>query len=223
MHARPYLVFFMAPALAYVAVLLLLAVFVVQPLPMLGWIGLGTAATIVILVAGAASALLPRSRTNAARGQDHPGDASSLLVVVDTRCDTAELCRAVQRSIGGDTVEVLVLAPVLASPLHFLTEDESAERELVHARLTEIVHGLTRLGVAAHGRLGDDDPLPAIGDALVEFPAREILLAMPENADPNWVEYDLERRARDAYGARVSHLTVRGAGSTRTSSAHAHT
>jgi len=219
-RTRPYLVFFMAPALAYLTVLLLVAVFVVKP-PTLGWIGFAVAATIVILIAGVVSFLLPRSRTNPDRLHARADGSVRLIVIADARCDIAELCRAVQRSTDADTAEVLVVAPVPASPLHFLTNDEENERELAHARLNEIVQGLTRSGIAASGQLGDDDPLPAIGDALVDFPAREVLLVTPEDAGPSWVEYDLERRAGDAYGVRISHLTGTGTRPTSPSSAHA--
>lgn len=207
MRERPYLAFFIAPALAYLAVLLLVAVFVVEPTT-LGWVGFGVAATIGLLVAAGASVLLPRSRTNADQAHPHPDGLFRLLVVADTRCEIAQLCRAVRNSTAGRAADVLVLAPVITSPLHFLTDSEDREREEACARLAEIVQELTRLGVAARGRLGDDDPLPAIGDALVEFPAREILLVMPEDRRRSWLEHDLERRARDAYGVHVSELTV---------------
>jgi len=205
MRARPYLVFFLAPVLAYLAVLLLVGVFVVEPTT-LGWVGFGVAAVVGLLIGGAASYLYPRSRANAARLRPRLGERFRLLVVADTHCDRAALCGAVQRSLAGRPGEVLVLAPVLASPLHFLTDAEEGEREDARTRLTEAVLGLEGLGIESHGMLGGDDPLQAIGDALAGFPATEILLVSPERR--SWLEHDLERKARDAFGVHVSTVTL---------------
>ena len=207
MRARPYLVFFVAPVLAYLAVLFLVGVLVVEPTT-LGWIGFGVAGAIGLSIGVGASYLYPRSRANAERLHPRLDRSFRLLVVADARCEGAELCRAVERSLAGRSGEVLVLASVLASPLHFLTEAEEAEREDARTRLTEAVRGLERLGVTTHGMLGGDDPLQAIGDALAGFPASEILLVAAERR--SWLEQDLERNARDAFGVHVSTVSLAG-------------
>ena len=203
MRTRPYVVFFLGPVLAYLVVLLLIAVFVVEPTT-LGWVGFGVAAAVGLLIGGAASFLYPRSRTNALRPHPEAGGPLRLLVVADTHCEGTALCGAVQRALAGRAGEVLVIAPVMASPLHFLTNAEDAESEDARVRLTEALQGLAALGIAAQGTLGSDDPLEAIGDALAGFPANEILLAAPEQGRRNWLERDLERKARDTYGVHVS-------------------
>lgn len=205
MRTRPYLVFFVAPVLTYLAVLFLVGVFVVEP-STLGWVGFGVAAVVGLLIGGVVSYLYPRSRANAARVHSRLGERFRLLVVADARCDRAELCRAVQRSLAGRPGEVFVLAPVLASPLHFLTDAEEGEREDARVRLTEAVLGLEGLGIESHGMVGGDDPLQAIGDALAGFPATEILLVARERR--SWLEHDLERKTRDAFGVHVSTVTL---------------
>jgi hypothetical protein len=204
MRARPYLVFFLAPVVAYLAVLLV-AAFVVEP-SALGWVGFGVAAMVGLLIGAAASFLYSRSRTNAPRLHPRSDGPLRLLVIVDTHCDGTALCRAVERTVARRAAEVLVVAPVLASPLHFLTDAEEGEREDARIRLDEALQGLTRLGLEARGTLGSDDPLQAIGDALAGFPAGEILLAAPERGHRTWLERDLERKARDTYGIHVSSL-----------------
>ena len=206
MRARPYLVFFLAPVFVYLIVLLLVAVFVVES-STLGWVGFAVAAVIGLLVGAVASFLYPRSRANAPRLNPRPDGLFRLLVVADAHCNGSALCQAVQQKVAGRPAEVLVLAPVLASPLHFLTDAEEAEREDARVRLTEALQGLARLGVEARGTLGSDDPLQAIGDALAGFPAGEILLAAPKRKR-SWLEHDLERKARDTYGVHVSSLTL---------------
>jgi hypothetical protein len=182
-------------------------VFVTEP-PTLGWIGFGVAAAVGLAIAGVASYLYPRSRANAHRLHPHLDGLFRLLVVADVRCDGAALCDAVQHSVAGRVSDVLVVAPVLASPLHFLTDAEDGDRADADLRLTEATDALGRLGITARGTIGSDDPLQAIGDALAGFPASEILLAAAASTQRNWLDFDLERKARDAYGVHVASVTL---------------
>jgi hypothetical protein len=202
-----FLLFFVGPVLVYLGVLLAVAVFVVTP-STLGWIGFGVVAFIGLLIGLVAARLYPLTRTNAVRLQPRPGEPLRLLVVADVGCDNAALCRGVQRRIGGQAAEVVVVAPVLASPLHFLTDAEPSERDNAKARLNEALARLARLGIAARGVVGSDDPLQAIGDALTDFPAGEIMLAAPATSTRHWLEQDLERKVCDVYGVPLSVLDL---------------
>jgi hypothetical protein len=73
--------------------------------------------------------------------------------------------------------EVLVVAPALNSWLRHWTSDEDAARSRAYERAAGWVEHLGRSGVHAEGRVGDADPLRAIADALVSFPADEIVIA----------------------------------------------
>ena len=64
--------------------------------------------------------------------------------------------------------------------------------------------------LATRGAVGSDDPLQAIGDALAVFRAGEVLLVAPEMSRRRWLDYDLERQARDVYGVHVSVVTTEG-------------
>ena len=105
-----------------------------------------------------------------------------LLVVADERCDSVSLAAALGAKVAANDAVVFVVAPVLASPLHFLAEDEERQREDARERLDETLNELTQFGIAARGMVGSDDPLQAIGDALARFPANEILFAAPTEA-----------------------------------------
>ncbi len=206
------LLFFVGPVVVYLGVLLAIALFVVTP-STLGWIGFAVVAAVGLLIGAAASRLYPLTRTNAVRIHPRHSDTSRLLVVADLHCDRAALCGAVQSHIAGrpGPVEVFVVAPVLASPLHFLTDAEPGERQDADARLQEALQGLTSVGIRARGAVGNDDPLQAIGDALAAFRAGEILLVAPETSRRRWLEHDLERHTRDVYGLRVSLVTTASA------------
>jgi len=207
MRRRPYVLFFLGPVVAYLVVLFLVALYIAKPSG-LGWIGFGVAAAVGLSIGTAASFIYPRSRTEASRRHPRLGDQLRLLLVADRHCEESVLCAAVQREVADRPAEVLVLAPVLPPALHFLTDVEENDRDDARARLTESLQALARLGIEAKGTLGSDDPLQAIGDALAGFDANEILVVRSERAERSFFEYDLERKARDAYGIHVATVTV---------------
>lgn len=207
MRTKPYLVFFLGPVLAYLAVLLVVGLYVTTP-PALGWLGFGVVALLGVLAAGLAAYLYPLSRTNAERRHPRSDAPFRLLVVLDSDSDPKVLRRAVRRTLAGRSGEVLVVAPVISSPIRFLTDSDGEERAAAEARLGSAVQALRQAGIAAEGVLGSDDPLLAIGDALTAFPASGILLVAPEAARRGWLEHDLERKVRDVYGEHVTHVAT---------------
>jgi hypothetical protein len=207
MRSKSYQRVILVPVLAYLGAVLLLAVFVVKP-SALGWVGFGVLAAIGLLIGGFAAFLYPRMGTNTNRIHPRADGLFRLLVVADAHCESTPFCEAVRGTIAGRAAEVLVVAPVLASPLHYLTNAEDSEREDARVRLAETLQGLARFGIEARGVVGTDDPLQAIGDSLAGFPATEILLAAPEARQRTWLEHGLERQARDVSGVHVSSLTI---------------
>ena len=179
------------PVAGYLAILLLVAAFVARP-PLLGWIGLGVVAALGLALAFGALVLFPRMRANVEPASTAEG--TRLLVLADTRCPGERLCDTVAARLAGRDAEVLVVAPVLASPLHYLAGDEEGERSDARSRLDAVVTGLRRRGFRVEGRLGDDDPLQALGDALAGFPAGEALVVTSAHA--HWLEDRLFERAR---------------------------
>ncbi|MGD0714166.1 MAG: hypothetical protein ABSB24_08280 [Gaiellaceae bacterium] len=180
-----------APVGAYLMLLVLVAALWVKP-PLLGWIGLAVVAVLSATIATGALVLFPRMRRNV-----DPVEGSArrrLLVLADARCSATEICGSIVAALAGPNPEVLVVAPVLASPLHYLFGDEKAEQAEAEARLDAIVDGLRAEGIAARGRIGDDDPVQALGDALAEFPAVEALVVT--SAHTHWLEGDLFERGR---------------------------
>lgn len=179
------------PVAAYLAILALVAGLHTHP-PALGWIGLGVVAAIALALAGGALVLFPRMRANV-EAAVRP-DPERLLVLADASCSAERICDTVACRLGGADVDVLVVAPVLASPLHYLADDEDTDRTAAEERLAAVVTQLRRRGLHAEGRIGSDDPLQALGDALATFPAGEALLVT--GAQTHWLEPGLFERAR---------------------------
>lgn len=102
------------------------------------------------------------------------------VLVVTTKPLTADRLRA---ALGSDDVEVVVLAPALhASGLRFWLSD--ADEAIARARwvAASTVDALSDAGIEARGDTGEADPMDAVADVLVTFPAERILLfARPED------------------------------------------
>lgn len=179
------------PVVGYLAILLLVAALHTRP-PLLGWIGLGVVAALAVALAAGALVLFPRMRANV--DPTPAPEERRLLVLADARCSGDRLCDTVAARLAGRDADVLVVAPVLASPLHYLAGDEDGERADAQARLDAVVAGLRRRGLRVEGRLGDDDPLQALGDALAGFPAGEALVVTAQQG--HWLEDHLFERAR---------------------------
>ena len=95
---------------------------------------------------------------------------------------------------------VFVVAPALNSRLRRWVSDEDRARRRAADRLHAYLDRLDQHGVHAEGRVGDADPLLAIADALVTFPADEIVIV----ADAIPLAEQLVRRARKRFSVRAS-------------------
>jgi hypothetical protein len=98
-----------------------------------------------------------------------------VLVIASERI-SADRLRAAR---GGaiDDAEIMVVAPALhRSALRFWLSD--ADEAIQRAELVqrETVEGLDDAGLDAHGDTGESDPVKAVEDVLVTFPAERIVL-----------------------------------------------
>ena len=180
------------PVAAYLALLLVVAVYTRPPL--LGWIGLAVVFLVGVGLAAGAAVLFPRMRTNVTPPAVEAPEGS-VLVLADARCATGPLCKSVSSHLHGRAGPVHVVAPILASRLHYLSDDEGRERQDAQRRLEETLAGLRRAGIDASGSLGTDEPLQSLGDALASHPARELVIVTARES--HWLESDLVERARE--------------------------
>jgi hypothetical protein len=110
------------------------------------------------------------------------------VLVVATEPISADRLRA---ALGAatDDAEIMVVAPALhRSALRFWLSDadEAIQRaELVQRETTE---GLDDAGLDAHGDTGEGDPVKAVEDVLVTFPAERILLFTRPSSEQRYGE-----------------------------------
>jgi hypothetical protein len=204
----------------YLTTQLAIVVTLGEKLPLLGWIGFAVASTIVLAASTILAVFLVRSSRGAGseapivRPSGTPG-VHRILLVADEGCVGESLCRPLVERAGDQRIEVLVVAPALVSGFHYLDSDVDDAREAAQARLDETVGALRLAGIAARGEVGSESPLEAIADAVVVFPADEIVVATSPPECTNWLERGVVERVRELYEQPVSHLVVESALSVR--------
>ena len=129
-----------------------------------------------------------------------------VLVLADVWCRAEGLCDEVIRR-AGHAARVLIVAPALASRLHYWTDDIDRESETAQARLETVLTRLEQNGVRAEGRVGDQDPALAVEDALHGFPATEVIVVTDDHDHANWSERGLTERIGRP-GLTITRLTV---------------
>ena len=129
-----------------------------------------------------------------------------VLVIANETVAGRELMDAVkQRAEGG---EVLVVAPALNSRLRHLFADVDKARESAEERLHESLKHLEDAGIHARGAVGDSDPVRAMGDALFEFDADEIVISTHPPGRSHWMEKGVVERARQETDVPITHVVV---------------
>jgi hypothetical protein len=190
---------------AVLAVDALIVGLMIKP-PILGWIGFGVVAVIVFSLAALTPIAFERTRVSAPRPAEARDGGERLLVLADPLCSETLLCEAVLARRG--RVRVHVVVPLRVSRLHFLTDDESAERTEAEQTMSITVGLLRRRGVPTTGSVGSDKPLESMTDALGVFAATCVLLATPPDSESYWLERGLLEKARRLTALPVEHVVV---------------
>ncbi len=129
-----------------------------------------------------------------------------LLVVVTTEVPEGVL-RALVHNRAGRDAEMLVVAPALdISRLDWLTNAEDDARHDAEVLADKTAEATPTDEVEA--RVGDSDPLQAIGDALCTFAADEILVVGHPEDEAGWLETGAGRSVREHFALPVTHVTV---------------
>lgn len=184
----------------------LLVAFVIRP-PALGWVGFGIVSIIVLVLGALAPLAFERTRVSPQRPALAEDPATRLLVIADSQCSETALCNEIFARLQG-AVAVHLVVPVRVSHLHFLTDDESAERREAEQTMSISVALLRERGVPTTGSVGTDKPLESMTDALGSFPATDVLLATPPKEHSYWLERGLLTKARALTPLPVTQVVV---------------
>jgi hypothetical protein len=103
---------------------------------------------------------------------------------------------------------VCVVAPALTSRLHSWVSDVDAEYREADDRMRMLVGGIDSAGPAVSGRVGDEDPLQAVADALVEFPADALIIGVHAADEANWRERRFSKKVRERFALPVTEVML---------------
>jgi hypothetical protein len=128
-----------------------------------------------------------------------PPEERRLLVLAEEALPAASI-----EEIGRRADRVLVVSPVVASPVRHWVSDVDEAREEASRRVDVTVERLRAASIEAAGTLGDEDPVTAIEDALRTFGGDEIVVATPPSAGGDAVV----ARVRERFALPVTHLVA---------------
>ena len=130
-----------------------------------------------------------------------------LVITNESVANPAGVPEAIQKQVREAEV-VHVVAPVLTGRLHSWVSDIDAEFREADERMRMLVNGIGSSGPAVSGQVGDEDPLQAVADALVLFPADALILGVHPSDEANWRERGFGRKVRERFGLPVTEVTL---------------
>lgn len=130
-----------------------------------------------------------------------------LLVIAPVPVDAAALRAAMGDEVNG--AEVQVVAPASnASPLAFWVSDSDEAIGEAKEAQEKTVESLNQEGIEATGDTGEGEPLVAIQDALVTFPADKIVIFTRPDDESKYREDDVAGEAERRFGRPVVQHTL---------------
>jgi hypothetical protein len=127
-----------------------------------------------------------------------------ILVLTDDPAADTNLRENLEEVADGADLEVKVIAPLRPeSTIDLVTGDIDDAKAAAQARAEDAVaeSAAAEAVTKVHGEVGDADQLLAIGDALAEFEAEQIVLVDP-------LDDELAAAARERFGLPVTELAV---------------
>lgn len=131
-----------------------------------------------------------------------------LLVVATDSCMGTALRYEILRRSGAAGADVLVVAPALTDRLHFWMSDIDDAIAEADARATEMAESIASREIKVEARVGDEDPLQAIDDAIGTFDPDEVIVVTHPLPESNWLEGAVVAQARTRHTRPITHLEV---------------
>jgi hypothetical protein len=134
--------------------------------------------------------------------------ASRLLIAAgESAANARELPFGVRELIDAAD-EILVITPALPTRFEWLSSATDRAREQADERLRRILGQIEELGSEAEGEVGADDPMLAFEDALRDFEADHLLLAIRAPDEAGWQERGLVDQLLERFGLPMTVFAV---------------
>ena len=112
-----------------------------------------------------------------------------------------------------EATDVRVVAPMLTTRLQSWVSDIDGAAATADERMRAIVGSIGASGQPrTHGGVGDEDPVQAVADALAEFPADALILALHAPDVQNWRERRLLEQVRARFDLPTTEMLLDGEG-----------
>ena len=130
-----------------------------------------------------------------------------LIITNEVVANPAGVPDVIQKQVR-EADAVCVIAPALTGRLHSWVSDIDAEYREADQRMRMLVGDIDSSGPDVGGRVGDEDPLQAVADALVEFPADALILGVHASDDANWRERRFSKKVRERFALPVTEVML---------------
>jgi hypothetical protein len=104
--------------------------------------------------------------------------------------------------------EILVVTPALPTRFEWLASATDQSQEQADERLGTVLGHLKEIGSEASGTVGADDPLLAFEDAIRDFPADHLLVALRAGEHSGWQESGLLDKLRERFDLPITVFSV---------------
>jgi hypothetical protein len=148
-------------------------------------------------------------REAAAAGRRSATPQRRIVLVVANRTLLSEALRAEISQRARDGADVHVVAPILASRIHYIASDVDVELREARDRLDDTLAWARAEGLQLSGRVGDPSvALGAIEDELRASGADEVIISTLPRSKSNWLETGIVERLRDDLDIPITHRVV---------------
>jgi hypothetical protein len=134
--------------------------------------------------------------------------ASRLLIAAGESAANARGLPFGVRELIDAADEILVITPALPTRFEWLSSATDRAREQADERLRRILGQIEELGSEAEGEVGADDPMLAFEDALRDFEADHLLLAIRAPDEAGWQERGLVDQLLERFGLPMTVFAV---------------
>jgi hypothetical protein len=126
--------------------------------------------------------------------------ASRLLIAAGESAASADRVPATVRSLIEGAEEVMLIAPSLPTRWEWMSSATDKATAQADERLSAVLGQLDEICARATGRVGADDPLTALEDAIRDFGPDHLLIGLRPEDQAGWQERGLIDRVQERFG-----------------------
>lgn len=128
-----------------------------------------------------------------------------VLVVANRTAESDELLEALKERAAEGPASFTLLVPATAHGVAWAGDMDSGVEE-ADAHLSGALARLRKAGIEVEGKVGDQDPMAAVGDEIRVGSYSEVIVSTLPTHLSRWLKLDLPRRVERSTGLPVRHV-----------------